>query len=65
MKKIILITFTIFFTLSFTSCSINDNETLEEFEIIQATGGDDEGEILPPPPNKKEGNLEKHLQNKV
>ena len=42
---------TVFLTIGFSSCSINDNETLEEFEMLQATGGDDnEGEILPPPP---------------
>jgi hypothetical protein len=56
MKKIILIMITVFLTLGFSSCSINDNETLEEFEIIQATGGDDEGEILPPPPDENDGN---------
>jgi hypothetical protein len=56
MKKIILSTFTVFLTLGFSSCSINDNETLEEFEITKATGGDDEGEIVPPPPNENEGN---------
>ena len=55
MKKIILITFTVFLSLGFSSCSINDNETLEEFEIIQATGRDDEGERVPPP-NENEGN---------
>jgi hypothetical protein len=56
MKKIILIMITVFLTLGFSSCSINDNETLEEFEITQATGGDDEGEILPPPPDENDGN---------
>ena len=54
MRKIILITFTVFLSLGFSSCSINDTETLEEFEIIQATGRDDEGEIVPPPPNENE-----------
>ncbi|MDY0780962.1 hypothetical protein [Tenacibaculum sp. IB213877] len=51
MKKIILIMLTVFLTLGFTSCTIDDNETLlEESELYQDTGGDDEGEIPPPPP---------------
>ena len=57
MKKIILITFRVFLSLGFSSCSINDNETLEEFEIIQTTGGGgDEEELVPTPTNENEGN---------
>jgi hypothetical protein len=51
MKKIILITLTVFLNVTLTSCSINDDEiNPQDFETIEATGGDDEGEILPPPP---------------
>jgi hypothetical protein len=51
MKKIILITLTVFLNFALTSCSVNDDEiNPQDFETVATTGGDDEGEILPPPP---------------
>ena len=49
MKKILATVFTVFLTMGFVSCSLDD-ELLETGHSIQLETGDGGEEILPPPP---------------
>ena len=59
MKKIILITLTVFLNLSLFSCSESDDFDIQENQGVEVLDGtqaccDGNGELLPPPPEEDE-----------